>query len=309
MRLRLGLTFHHPFYAPYYVTLHRGLFAEHGLELETTVPGDGRLILAGQATGTLDVALGGIMRSLVSFDAGQDDAPLHFTRVNDRDGFFLLGRPGAAKPFDWPDLLGRRLILFSEAPTPWYVLRALLKERGLDPDQIEAVPGLPAPRAAEAFQAGQADFLEAPAQVAEALIADGSAIVVREMAHEAGPIPYSSYSALRSVLDAKPEVLTAMIRAHVAALTWMRAASGAEIWETIAPSFPDVDAGVFRRAVERYHRLGVWSSDATLPRSSFDRLADLMHRGGLIQRVAPYEACCDDRLTRAVLAATGESVD
>ena len=299
MRLRLALTFHHVFYAPYYVTLHRGLFAEHGLELTTTVPGDGRLVLAGQASGEIDVALGGIMRSLVSYNAGETDAPIHFTRVNDRDGFFLVGRSTA---FDWPDLLGRRLILFSEAPTPWYVLRALLRERGLDPDQIEAIPGMPAPAAAEAFQRGEADFLQCPAQVAEALVADGSATIVREMGREGGPIPYSSYSARRAVLDSQAETIGAFIRAHVATLEWMRQASGAEIWETIAPSFADADAAVYRRAVERYHRLGVWSSDATLPHASFDRLADLMHRGGLIERVAPYEACCDDTLTQAVLA-------
>jgi NitT/TauT family transport system substrate-binding protein len=299
MRLRLGLTFHHVFYAPYHVALHRRLFAEHGLELVTTVPGAGRLVLAGQASGDLDVALGGIMRSLVSYDAGELDAPLHFARVNDRDGFFLVGRDAEQ---DWPDLLGKRLILFSEAPTPWYVLRALLRERGLDPDRIEAVPGLPAPEAAEQFRAGRADLLQCPAQVAEALVADGSGVIVREMAREAGPIPYSSYSARRAVLDAQPEALKALVQAHAAGLEWMRAASGAEIWETIAPSFPDADAAVYRRAVERYHRLGVWSSDATLPRASFDRLADLMQRGGLIQRVAPYEACCDDTLTRAALA-------
>jgi NitT/TauT family transport system substrate-binding protein len=298
MRLRLGLTFHHVFYAPYYVTLQRGLFAKHGLEVQTTVPGDGRRVLAGQASGELDVALGGIMRSLVSYDAGETDAPLHFARVNDRDGFFLVGR---RETFAWADLLGQRLILFAEAPTPWYVLRALLVERDLDPDRIEAIGELPAPEAAAAFQRGEADFLQAPAQVAEALVAAGGATIVAEMAREAGPIPYSSYSARRAVLDSQAEALGALIRAHAAALTWMRTATGADIWETIAPSFPAADALVYRRAVERYHRLGVWSSDATLPRASFDRLADLMHRGGLIERVAPYEACCDDRLTQVAL--------
>ncbi len=299
MQLRLGLTFHHVFYAPYYVALHRGLFAAHGLDLATTVPGDGRLVLAGQARGDLDVALGGIMRSLVSYDAGESDAPLHFARVNDRDGFFLVGRRA---PFEWSDLIGQRLILFAEAPTPWYVLRAHLREHGLDPDGIEVVAGLPAPEAAAAFRAGEADFVEAPAQIAEALVAEAGAVIVAEMAREAGPIPYSSYSARREVLDSKPDALAALIRAHVAALAWMRSASGAEIWETIAPSFADADTAIFRRAVERYHRLEVWSSDATLPRASFDRLAGLMQRGGLIQRMAPYEACCDDSLTRAVLA-------
>src|SRR5437868_1163440 len=152
MRLRLGLTFHHVFYAPYYVALQRGLFEAQGLELETTVPGAGHLVLAGQASGELDVALGGIMRSLVGYNAGE------------------------------------------------------------------------------------ADFLEAPAQVAEALVADGSAVIVREMAAEAGPIPYSSYSARWAVLDTQADALSAMIRGHVATLAWMRAATGAEIWDTIAPS-------------------------------------------------------------------------
>ena len=304
MRLRLGLTFHHPFYAPYYVALQRGLFAAHGLEIETIVPGDGRLVLAGQANGTLDVALGGIMRSLVGYDAGESENPLHFARVNDRDGFFLVGRAGQDATFTWSDLLGKRLILFSEAPTPWYVLRALLRERGLDPDAIQAIPGRPAPAAAEAFLRGEADFLQTSAQIAEAVVAasDGTATIVAEMAREAGPIPYSSYSARRAVLDSQADALTAMIRAHAAALTWMQSVSGAEIWDAIAPSFPEADPGPYQRAVERYQRLGVWSSDATLPHASFDRLADLMHRGGLIARVAPYAACCDDTLTRAALS-------
>jgi NitT/TauT family transport system substrate-binding protein len=300
MRLRLGLTFHTVFYAPYYVAEQRGLFAREGLEVRAAKLGDGRLVLAGQARGELDVGLGGIMRSLVSYDRSAGEAPLHFARVNDRDGFFLLGRDAA---FDWPDLLGRRLILFSEAPTPWYVLRTLLLDRGLDPDRVEVLAGLPVDQAAAAFRRGEADFLQTPAHVAEALVAEGTAVVVREMAREAGPMPYSSYSAHPAVFVEESEALRALIRAHVAALEWMRGASGAEIWNTIAPSFPEAaEPAAYRRAVERYHRLGVWSSDATLPRASFERLADVMHRGGLISRVAPYEGCCDDSLTREVLA-------
>jgi NitT/TauT family transport system substrate-binding protein len=166
MQLRLGLTFHHVFYAPYYVALHRGLFASEGLELTVTVPGDGRQVVAGLLSGTMDVGLGGIMRSLQAWDQGERNAPIHFARVNDRDGFFLIGR---TEPFDWPDLYGRRLILFSEAPTPWYVLRSVLLERGYEPDRIEVVAGLPAPEAAAAFRAREADLIEEPDKNAEVL--------------------------------------------------------------------------------------------------------------------------------------------
>ena len=299
MRMRLGVTFHSVFYAPYFVALERGLFAREGLELETTMPGDGRVVLAGMERGELDVGLGGVMRSMVSFDRGDQAPPIHFARINDRDGFFLLGR---AAPFDWPDLLGRRLIIFSEAPTPWYVLRAFLLERGLDPDRVSVIPDLPATEAAEAFRRGEADFLEAPAQVAEGLVRDGAAVVLREMARELGPLPYSSYCARPDYLERAPEAIRALTRAHVAALRWMGAAGGAEIWTTIRPSFPGADDELSRRAVERYHRLGTWSSDATLPRASYERLADLLRRGGLIARIAPYDLVCRDAPARAAIA-------
>jgi ABC-type nitrate/sulfonate/bicarbonate transport system substrate-binding protein len=127
------------------------------------------------------------------------------------------------------------------------------------------------------------------------------------MAREGGPIPYSSYSAHRAVLDGQTDAVRAFLRAHIAALAWMRSVSGSEIWDAIAPAFPEAadQSTIYERAVERYHRLGLWSSAATLPRQSFDRLADLLHRGGLISRVASYEDCCDDSLTREVLAEVG----
>src|SRR5205823_4585778 len=276
-----------------------GLFKAEGIDLVAQAFGDGRLVLAGLAQAELDVGIGGVMRSMLGYDRGEGDLPIHFARINDRDGFFLLGR---SQPFDWPDLIGRRLILFSEAPTPWYVLRAFLIEHGLDPDRISVVDDLPAPEAAAAFQAGQAEFLETPAHIAEALVRDGAAVIRREMAREIGPLPYSSYCARPAYLNQQPEAVAALIRAHVAALRWMQAASGAEIWETLRPSLPDAGPELFSRAVERYQRLGVWSSDATLSRASYDRLAELLQRGGLISRVAPYELVCRDELTRGVYA-------
>ena len=299
MRVRLGVTFQSVFYAPYFVAVQRGLFEREGIELPAQVYGDGRLVQAGLERGELDIGIGGIMRSLELYDRGAATVPIHFARINDRDGFFLLGR---TETFDWPDLLGKRLILFAEAPTPWYVLRGFLIERGLDPDRVQPIAGLPADRAAAAFRAGQADFLETPAPVAEELVRAGEAVILRSMAQEVGPLPYSSYCARPDFLDRAEDAIAGVVRAHVDALNWMRSVSGAEIWAAIRPAFADGDPEILRRAVERYQQLGVWSSDATLPRAGYDRLAELLHKGGLISRIAPYELVCRDdlaqRLTR-----------
>jgi len=302
MQLRLGEGIHSVFYAPLYVALHKGLFAHEGLEVSFTAFGEGRRLYAAMERGEVDVCVGGIMRSLVAFDQGAASVAVHFANVNDRDGFFLLGRKtDSEQQFTWADLLGRRLILFSEAPTPWYVLRAVLREQGLDPDQIEVIQNLPADEAARRFREGAADFLEAPANIAEALLRDG-AVLLREMARVAGPIPYSSYCTRLQVLNEQTELIAAVVRAHMAALRWMRTASGAEIWEVIEPSFPGGEPEIMPRAVEHLRLLGTWTSDATLPRHAFDRLAELLRRGGLITRIAPYELVCDDRVVRALNA-------
>ena len=129
----------------------------------------------------------------------------------------------------------------------------------------------------------------------------GEAVILRLMAQEVGSLPYSSYCARADFLDRTEDAIAGVVRAHIGALNWMRSASGAEIWETIRPAFADGDPEILRRAVDRYQQLGVWSSDATLPRAAYDRLAELLHKGGLISRIAPYELVCRDDLAQRLM--------
>jgi ABC-type nitrate/sulfonate/bicarbonate transport system substrate-binding protein len=220
---------------------------------------------------------------------------VHFARVNDRDGFLLLGRTAR---FDWTDLLGRRLIVFAEAPTPLFVLRAHLRAKGLDPDQLQPVTDVPLSEHAAAFRRGVGDYVLTQAHVAEELLASGDAVLLRAMADEAGPLPYSSYYCSGDYLQTGAEVLRRLARAHAAAMRWMRNHPGKEIWEVIAPGFAGEDAALLRAATLRYRALGVWDSNTALPRSSYLRLAESLNRGGLIARVPPYELICDDIVAR-----------
>jgi NitT/TauT family transport system substrate-binding protein len=297
MRLRVGLTFHSVFYAPFYVALRGGFFAREGLTVAPETIGNGEVLLQRMRAGELDAGIGGVMRSMVAHDQGDPEPPVHIAKINDRDGFFLVGR-GPAPAFDWPRLLGKRLILFSEAPTPWYVLRGFLLDRGLDPDAIDAVAGLPADQALAAFRAGEADFLEVQAAAAETLAADGAGTIVKDVGTDVPPIPYSSYGVMPALLRARPDAVMALVRGHRAALDWITSVSGAEVWETIRPDFPDGASEVMQRAVERYHRLGTWHGGASLDRAGYERLGHLLQRGGLLTRIAPYELVVEDLGTR-----------
>ena len=114
-RLRVVEAFRSIFYAPPFVAIHGGHFAAEGLDVTmTTAPRSAATVdalLGGQA----DLALSGLMRSFDLADRGATRL-VHFAAVNDRNGFFLLGREPRSR-FSWSDLVGRTVISFGGAPT------------------------------------------------------------------------------------------------------------------------------------------------------------------------------------------------
>jgi NitT/TauT family transport system substrate-binding protein len=299
VNVRIGEPYHVVYYAPLHVAMLGGFFARESLDVELVPAASFEKTSAAMQSGEMQVAVGGIMRSLVAFDRGESFVPVHFARVNDRDGFLLLGRD---QEFDWADLAGRRLIVFGEAPTPWQVLRAFLLDKGLDPDAIQALTDVAIGDVASAFRARRADYVLTQAHVAEDLIRSGDAVLLKAMAQQAGPLPYSSYYCSPDFLQREPETIARIARANARAMRWMREHSGDEIWETIVPDFPDGDQPLLRAATLHYKALGPWDSDTTLPRESFDRLAYALNRGGLISKVADYELICQDEPARAAEA-------
>ncbi len=293
--VRIGEPYHVVYYAPLHVADLGGFFRREGLDAQMVPAPSFASAASAMRSGGMDVAVGGIMRSLVAFDRGEPDVLVHFARVNDRDGFLLLGRSAG---FDWPDLLDKRLIVFAEAPTPLYVLRAHLLARGLDPDRLQPVTDVPIGEVAATFRRGAGDYVLTQAHVAEDLMRSGDAVLLRAMADEAGPLPYSSYYCSADYLSREPDTVRRIARAHAAAMRWMRTHDGDEIWEAIAPAFAGEDASLLRAATRRYRELAAWGSDTTLPRNSYQRLADALSRGGLIARVPPYELVCDDIAAR-----------
>ena len=132
--LRVVVAFHSIFYAPLPVAIRGGHFAAEGLEVDPETPA-----LAGGTVDTLlrgvaDVSLSGIMRSFELVDRGGARL-VHFAAVNDRNGFFLLSREPRPS-FAWSDVVGRTIISFGGAPTPWLCMQAVLRRHGVDPARV-----------------------------------------------------------------------------------------------------------------------------------------------------------------------------
>src|SRR5262249_4978831 len=154
--VRFALPFQTVFYTPHYLAVALGCFAEEGIEPEQLVPpppnGVARALLAGHA----DVGLSGPIRALGALDRGEGQL-VCVAEVNSRVGFFLLGR-SAAHDFAWRDLVGRRVLVFAEAPTPRLCLEYLLERHGIRLASVDLVDDVPAAQAVERFRAGRADY-------------------------------------------------------------------------------------------------------------------------------------------------------
>ena len=301
MRVPVMETFHSVFYAPQFVALGLGHFADEGLDVRVETAGGGRTTVDALLEGRASICLGGIMRSLDLADRTGRFLP-HFAEVNSRNGFFLLAReprPG----FRWSDLVGRTVISFAEAPTPWQCMLAVLRREGVDPARVTIVRDLPTTEAVAAFLGGRGDFLEQGQPVVERLLASGAAHLVASMGEATGPVPFSSYMTTPGFLDKETAVVLAFTRALYRTQRWMAEHSGAEIAEVVAPAFPDIEPDIRTRAVERFHRQGTWAREPIIRRTSYEYLQDILHGSGFIRHRHRYEDLIDVSVAQRVTAA------
>ena len=295
-RIRVAETFRSIFYAPLAVGVYGGHFAIEGLDVGVVTAEFGAGTVGLMQRGEADVALSGLMRSFDQADHGEPPL-VHFAAVNDRNGFFLLSResrPG----FVWSDLVGRTVISFGGAPTPWLCMLAVLRRHGVDPARVTFLRGLSNADAVAAFRERKGDFIEHGPPIVDQLLADGTGHLVAAMGDASGPLPFSSFMTSRATLAHDGERLVRFVRGLSRVQRWMAASTAGEIAAVIAPAFADIDASFRVAAVERYLRQSTWARDPVLTRSGFDALQAVLLGGGFIKRSHRFEDLVDVEIAR-----------
>ena len=106
--VRLSEVTHSVFYAPQYVALEQGFFADEGLKIELSNGGGADKVMTAVLTGQADIGLAGPEACIYVYNQGKDDHPVVFGQLTKRDGSFLVGREDV--PFTWELLRGRTVI-------------------------------------------------------------------------------------------------------------------------------------------------------------------------------------------------------
>lgn len=287
------------YYAPQYLALELGFFADEGLQVETTVPGGARLVEYLSA-GRADVALGGIWRPLMY--RGRLETLTAFAMLCARNPQVLVARrPPQGDGFAWQDLVGRTVILPAGAPSPGMLLSSILRRAGVDASGVRFIRDLQEQETARLFRAGLGDFYLAMPPLVDELVAEGYHAAVT-LAEAGGPVPWSVYYSAPEFLTHPAQPAARFARAIRRALCWLLAWDPGDMPGPLQGYLPGVDAWLLARSITLTRQRGVWIDDVRIPERDLLRWQEAMAQEGLIERPLPYREVVDPRPAEAAQA-------
>jgi NitT/TauT family transport system substrate-binding protein len=294
-------------YAPYYAALALGSYRQEGVAVEFISAPAPAQAPDGLFAGTVDVAWGGPMRVMQTYDRRPDCDLVCVGEAVTRDPFFLIGRE-PRPDFTFADLYDKRLATVSEVPTPWLCLQEDLRRAGLDPDTLPRVADQSMADNVEALRRGELDVVQLFQPFAENLICAGKGHVWYAAASR-GPTSYTSFYTRRSTLTGRREELKSVVRALYRTQKWLRVSPPEALAEAVQSFFPAVSAELLRAAIARYLDLGIWGGNPILPRSGYERLRAGLISAGFVRNAAPFEQTVDNSLAEEAVRENPPALD
>ncbi|MDA1127876.1 MAG: ABC transporter substrate-binding protein [Chloroflexi bacterium] len=300
--LRLIETFRSVFYTPIYVSVAGGFLEKEGLDVDfKTCPPEFAHPLSALNRGGADIAQSGIMRSIIASDWGAETVPVHFAKINSRDGFFILSRT-KQEPFQWDSLKGAKLLPVSFSPMPWASLQFALRKHGVEPEELDLITGLPLEDAMAAFREGKAEYIHVPQPAAEQLLDDGSGHLAVALGLENGHLAYSSFAATNHFLDSQPETVQRFTAGFANALDWLAAHEAPEVGEAVSGFFPEISLDLVVKSVARLKAQDNWPTDPVLAQPEYENLHDILLAAGLAKERQPYTKVVRTDIVETALA-------
>jgi NitT/TauT family transport system substrate-binding protein len=299
MKITLIENFRALFYAPFYAALELGAYGAEGLDVDMVTPDAASKGIEMLTAGTAHVSWGGPLRVILAHDRDPGSDTVVFCEVVGRDPFFLIGREPHSS-FQIADLVGQRVGITTEVPTPWICLQRDLQLAGIDPAAITRTPPRTMAENSEALRAGEVDVIQVFQPYARNVLDDGSGHLWYAAA-DRGLCCYTTLNTTRRFIREHPEVVQGMTRAIYRTQKWIYSHSGAQLAALVASYLSDIPADVLARSFDEYKSLGVWSRDPTVKRAGIEWKRDAMLETGTIKEPLEYEDYVDPRFGEAAV--------
>lgn len=280
---------HSIFYAPMYVAIEEGYFAEAGIDLELVTGFGADKTMTAVLTGEADIGFMGSESTIYTYAGGTEDYVVNFAQLTQRAGNFLVSRE-PIDDFSWDMLMGKNVLGGRAGGMPEMVFEYILEKNNIDPvTEVVIDQSIDFGSTAAAFSGGQGDFTVEFEPHATMLEQKGDGYVVASLGEDSGYVPYTSFSAKKSYLESNPEVVQAFTDALQKGMDYVGSHSPEEIAAVIAPQFAETDMETLTKIVARYHEQDTWKDNLIFEEDAFDLLQNILDMSGVLEEKVPYE--------------------
>ena len=280
---------HSIFYAPQYVAIEEGYFAEEGIELDLVTGFGADKTMTAVLSGEADIGFMGSEASIYVYSQNPDDYIVNFAQLTQRAGNFLVSRE-PMENFQWADLKGKNVLGGRKGGMPQMVFEYILKKNNLDPaTDMNIDQSIDFGATAAAFSGGSGDFTVEFEPGATTLEKEGAGYVVASLGVDSGYVPYTAYSAKQSYIKEHPELVQGFTNALQKGMNYVQNHTPEEIAKVIAPQFKETELDVITSIVTRYYEQDTWKEDLIFEESSFTLLQDILEEAEELESRVPYE--------------------
>ncbi len=269
------------FYAPVYVAINKGFFADEGLELDLTTAQGSDKAMTAILSGTADFGLQGPETTVYVYNQGREDYAVNFAQVTKRDGSFLVGRT-SEPDFQWENLKGKTIIGGRPGGMPEMVLEWVLKDHGLTPGKdVNVITNLQFTATAGAFQSQpDVDYVALFEPTGSIMEKIGEGKVIASLGVAGGEVPYTAFAAKKSYIEKHPDTIQKITDALYKGQLWVKEHSSREIAEAISSFFPDADIDLIETVVTRYKEQDTWPYTPQVSKEGLDHMQDFIVTSG-----------------------------
>jgi NitT/TauT family transport system substrate-binding protein len=276
MPIRIMASRHSAFYSPLLCAVR--FLRDDGREVTYDVLGADQRTYALIRDGAVDIVQSAVSSNWKPRERGVEPLPVHFAQINQRDGFFLVGRQ-SDPAFEWKKLEGQTL-LADHGLQPLIMLKYAIRHNGADWKKIKVIDAGSPEKMQAAFAAGTADYvhLQAPVSGGETAVSVGASMP---------PVAFSSLCCDRAFQ--KTDAYRAFLKAYERARGWVRTAPAEEVAMAEASFFPQVAPDVLTAAIRSYQALGCWDGGIEIPRDLYEQALNVFQAAGEITWRHRYE--------------------
>lgn len=276
MLIRVMASRHSAFYSPLLTCIK--FLRDEGHEVAYSVLGPQQRSYALLRDREIDIMQSAVSSNWKPREQGIEPLPVHFAQINQRDGFFIVGRQPDPE-FHWETLEGKTL-LADHGFQPLVMLKYALKHNGADWKQIKVIDAGTPDKMEAAFSAGTADYvhLQGPVAAGEVIASVGASMP---------PVAFSSLCCARPYQ--KTEGYRTFLKTYDRSREWVRTAPAEEIAATETSFFPGVPSEILAATVKRYQGLGCWEGGIEIPRDLYEQALSVFQAVGAIAWRHRYE--------------------